>query len=637
MSPERVTREILGNVPEWIVPWFYALAIGACLLSAAAFALRFRARRGRGAPPGSRARVLGLLRALTFQEKLLEDRFAGVAHLCAFHGFLALFIGTTIVFLEHSTPLHFFFGSFYLWASLFVDLGGLAFVIGLSMFLWQRYVLKRERLFSRPYAAGLTWLLLGIAVSGFLLEGARIAVDAPSFEKFSVVGYAIARGLRAVGIAGEGALVWHRFLWVGHAAVSALFFALLPWPLFSHLVYGAISLSRPRSRPFAELRTATPSPGPPDYLHLDACTTCGRCNDACPARAAGQPLSPRHIVLGVRESTTEGRIGHFAPEAIWSCTTCGACVQSCPVGIDPLGEIVELRRGLVERGSVPEAAERLFEGTAADFNPFGRDNRERMDWAIGLTPRVAREGEATELLYWVGCAGSFDPDGRAVSRAMISILERLDVPYRVLGCRERCTGDPARRMGEEGLFEERARENIELLSGHSVKKILTHCPHCYNTFKNEYPSFGGVFEVEHHSQFLSRLLESGALPFSRGSSQPVAFHDPCYLGRGNGETEAPRRVIDALASGARREMARYGVRSFCCGAGGGEMWLDVPGRERVEILRARQAAETGARTVVTACPFCKVMLESGQQSLGAGERFQVKDLAELALERLQSR
>ena len=636
MSLDHVTREILGNVPEWLLPWFYGVVLGACAWSAVAFFLRFRARRS-GAPSGNRARVLDVVRYLTFQQKLLEDRFAGIAHLCTFYGFVVLFIGTTIVFLEHSTPLHFFYGSFYLWASLFVDLGGLAFVAGLLMFLWQRYVAKRERLLSGWCVAGLTWLLLAIAVSGFLLEGSRIAVDMPSFESFSVVGYTTAGALRAAGIEDRTALAWHRSLWVGHAAVSALFFALLPWPLFSHLVYGAASLSRRRTRPLAELRTAAPSLSWTDYLHIDACTTCGRCNDACPARAAGQPLAPRDIVLGIRQAAVADRFGLFTHDVIWSCTTCGACNQSCPVGIDVVDEIVELRRGLVEQGVVPEAAAVLFEGTAADFNPFHRDNVERMDWAHGLQPKVARDGEAIELLYWVGCAGSFDPDGQSVSRAMIAILERSDVPYRILGCRERCTGDPARRMGEEGLFEERARENIELLAGHSVKKVLTHCPHCYNTFKNEYPRLGGVFDVEHHSQFLNRLIESGTLPVARGGSQPLTYHDPCYLGRGNGETEAPRRVIDAVAGGERREMARHGRRSFCCGAGGGAMWLDIQGKDRVENLRSQEAAETGARTLVTGCPFCKVMLESGQQSLGADERLQVKDLAELAMERLTSR
>ena len=446
--------------------------------------------------------------------------------------------------------------------------------------------------------------------------------------RFSVVGYTIAGALRAAGVENEMALAWHRALWVGHAVVSTLFFALLPWPLFSHLVFSAVSWGRRRTRPLAELRTSAPALSW-ILLQTDACTTCGRCNEACPARAAGQPLAPRDIVLGIREAASDADI--------WSCTTCGACNQSCPVGIDVYDAIVELRRGVVERGAVPEAAEELFEGTAADFNPFHRNNDERMDWAQGLGPKVARDGEAIELLYWVGCAGSFDPDGQSVSRAMIAILDHLNIPYRILGRRERCSGDPARRMGEEGLFEERARENIQLLAGHSVKKVLTHCPHCYNTFKNEYPELGGAFEVEHHSQFLDRLIASGKLSVTEGGSQPLTFHDPCYLGRGNGETEAPRRVIDAVAGGERREMERHGRESFCCGAGGGAMWLDIQGKERVENLRVKEAAETGARTLVTGCPFCKVMLESGQQSLEDDQRLQVKDLAELVAERLPSR
>ncbi|TDI47659.1 MAG: 4Fe-4S dicluster domain-containing protein [Acidobacteria bacterium] len=645
MSSADVTREILGNVPGWLVPWFYGVIFAAYASSAVIFVQRFRERRGATTAPSDRARVLDVIKYLTFHQKLLEDRFAGIAHLCTFYGFVALFMGTSIVFLEHSTPLHFFYGAFYLWASLFVDLGGLVFIVGLLMFLWQRYVSKRDRLLSRWWVATLTWLLLAIAISGFLLEGSRIAVDMPAFESFSVVGYAIAGALRFSGVENETALLWHRALWVGHAVVSSLFFALLPWPLFSHMVYSGASWGRRRTRPLAELRTSAPVLTWIDLMQTDACTTCGRCNEVCPAQAVGQPLAPRDIVLGIRQAVTEAgpsvsyadQVGRFSHDVIWSCTTCGACNQTCPVGIDVYDEIIDLRRGLVEQGTVPEAAEELFEGTAAEFNPFHRDNDERMDWAQGLGLPVARDGEAIELLYWVGCAGSFDPDGQSVSRAMVTILDHLDIPYRILGCRERCTGDPARRMGEEGLFQERARENIDLLASHSVRKVLTHCPHCYNTFKNEYPELGGAFEVEHHSQFLDRLIASGKLPVTEGGSQPLTFHDPCYLGRGNGETEAPRRVIDAVAGGERREMARHGRESFCCGAGGGAMWLDVQGKDRVENLRVKEAAETGARTLVTGCPFCKVMLESGQQSLEDDQRMQVKDLAELVAERLTPR
>jgi Fe-S oxidoreductase len=305
------------------------------------------------------------------------------------------------------------------------------------------------------------------------------------------------------------------------------------------------------------------------------------------------------------------------------------------VGIEVFDKIIDLRRGRVEAGDIPDVAAEVFEDSATRFNPFHKPAGERMLWAQGLDVPVAKEGEPVELLYWVGCAGSFDPDGQSVARAMVKILKNLNINFRVLGKRECCTGDPARRMGEEGLYQELAGRNIALLSGHSVKRVLTHCPHCFNAFLNEYPALGGNYVVEHHSQFLSRLIAEGKLRLTSGGgeAQKVTFHDPCYLGRGNGETQAPRKVLMALPQLKLVEMERHGRESFCCGAGGGSMWLDVKGETRVENLRAAEAAATGAGTVATGCPFCKSMMNAGRQSLnGGGEAMNVKDLAEMVVE-----
>ncbi len=654
MNEHAITREILGNVPAWLEVAFYAATFAA--LGAAALALlrraaeRRRARRAAEPPPPLGARLLAIARYLLFQDALRRDRFAGAAHLLVSYGFFVLFVGTTIVFLEHRTPLHFFYGRFYRIASLAIDLGGLAFVAGLLMFLARRHFGRQQRLLRAWWVAALAWLLLVIAVSGFALEAARIAVDLPDFERWSVVGYALALALRAADVGTENLERLHRVLWGGHALVCVALFALVPWLFFGHMIYGGWSWSLRRRRPLGALRSPAPSAAPGaasvealdrnDLLQADACTTCGRCNDACPAAAAGKPLRPREIVLGIRDALSESRhdihggdlIGRFEPDALWACTTCGACNEACPVGIDVYDKIVEVRRARVEAGVVPDAAAHLFEATASAFNPFGKPDAERLAWAQGLNPPVAEPGEAVELLYWVGCAGSFDPDGQSVSRAMIAILDRLGIRYRILGCRERCTGDPARRAGEEGLFQQCARENIRTLASHSVKTVLTHCPHCYNTMKNEYPELGASFAVEHHSQFLARMIAEGRIAGMAGLGS-VTYHDPCYLGRGNGETAAPRAVIDAM-SDARVEMPRHGAQSFCCGAGGGSLWLDVAGEERIENIRSREAADTGARIVATACPFCKSVLEAGGQGLGDGRSLVARDLAELVEERM---
>jgi Fe-S oxidoreductase len=315
------------------------------------------------------------------------------------------------------------------------------------------------------------------------------------------------------------------------------------------------------------------------------------------------------------------------------------------VGIDVHGKIVALRRGRVESGVVPAAAEDVFVSSAARFNPFQKPNEARLDFALGLPVPVAERDEPVELLYWIGCAGSFDPQGQSVARSMINVLNHLQIPYRVLGPRERCTGDPARRMGEEGLFQELARENLSTLREHRVQRILTHCPHCFNTLRNEYPDLQArpegkslpQYEVIHHTEFLAELVAAGRIRLQAGATGNVTYHDPCYLGRGNGVTAAPRDVIAALPGVATAEMPRNGKNSFCCGAGGGAMWLDVRGDERVENIRFREAAETGAQTIVTGCPFCKTMLDAARAAQ-TGEATspvrQVKDVAELVSEGL---
>ena len=655
MTENEVTREILGNVPIWLVWVFYVLAFGACSGAAIALVRRSRARHlaqpPAEAPLSPQMRLRAIAGYLVFHEQLRRDRFAGIAHLLTVYGFVVLILGTTIVFLEHQTPLHFFFGTFYRLASLVIDLGGLVFIVGLLMFLWRRHISRADQLLQTWWMASLAWLLLVIAVSGFFLEGARIATAMPDFERWSAIGYALALILHAAGFSAQDALVWHRLLWGFHAFVCVLFFALIPWPFFAHIVYGAASWSARSRRPLAQLRTPrlmeTPSGAIDvqaldwnDLLHADACTTCGRCNTACPATASNKPLRPREIVLGIREALTDcdgvpsgGDLpARFDPDALWSCTTCGACNEVCPVGIDVYGKIVELRRARVEQGEIPDQAEAVFESTANTFNPFGKDNSQRLAWAHGLKPPVAEPDEEIELLYWIGCAGSFDPDGQSVSRAMIAILDRLGIRYRILGCRERCTGEPARRIGEEGLFQQCARENIATLSGHAVKTVLTHCPHCFNTMKNEYPEFGASFSVEHHSQSLARMHAEGKLEGIEGL-ESATYHDPCYLGRGNGVTQEPRAVIKGMTD-AYVEMPRHGRESFCCGAGGGSLWLDIAGSDRIENIRAREAAETGAKAVITGCPFCKIMLEAGRQSLGDQDTLVVKDLAEFVAERL---
>lgn len=642
-------RQILWNVPPYAVDLLYlfsALSLGWILFW---FLRRSRFwRRGSPAPDqlGWREGLVRLTGYLLTHRKIRDDRYAGWMHLLIFWGFLALLLATTLVGIQHHFHVEFLTGNTYLVFSLGSDLGGLAFCIGIGMALWRRRTKPAHgRLLPTASITLLLWLLLAIAVSGFLVEAARIAVHFPPFERWSFVGYLAACGMTALGLQGGAAPAVHLFLWVFHAVLVIVLFVLVPVTLLKHILLGAYSVARPAGRPGLLHEPAEPIVAAVDLpqfrridlLQADACLTCGLCTQVCPAQTAGKPLSPRAVVLGLRHHLDHAETPlteQVADDALWSCTACNACDRACPINIHIVEKIVTLRRGRVAVGELPGSAAEALESSAQKFNPFGRLNSGRLEWASGLAVPVAKEGESIELLYWIGCASAFDPAGREVARAMIKILNHLKISYRVLGCSERCTGDPARRLGEEGLWKELAQYNQQCFTAHRVQTILTHCPHCFHAFRNEYPAVGPMPRVLHHSQWLSERLADGTLRV-RTDAETITFHDPCYLGRANGETQAPRDVLDALSGGKRVELRLHGEQSFCCGGGGGQIWLDVKGRTRVETIRAAQVEETGAQTVATGCPFCRVMLEAGRTGLEKGKgNWRVKDIAELVAENL---
>lgn len=644
MSPQ---REILWNVPPLALDALYLLSALSGVWIVYWFLRRARLWQ-RGGPAhdqlGWHAGLVRLTSYLVTHRQFRSDAYARWMHRLIFWGFLLLLLATTLVAIQHHGRVVFLTGTTYLLFSLGADLGGLAFSIGVGMALWRRR--SPGRLLPSAATTGVLWLLLAISLSGFLVEAARIAWSFPEFEVWSPVGWVMARALQGLGLSGNAVLGFHRSLWIAHAVLVIVFFVLIPITVLRHTLTAAYSVARPAGRP----GLVHEPPGPVvaavdlsqfravDLVQADACLTCGLCTQVCPAEAAGKPLSPRSIVLGLRAylgdpSTPLTR--QVADDALWSCTACSACDFVCPINIHIVDKIVTLRRGRVAAGEMPSSTVEALESTAQKFNPFGQANSARLEWAAGLGVPTVANGDAVELLYWIGCAGAFDPAGRAVSRAMIKILTHLKVPYRVLGCAERCTGDPARRLGEEGLWKELAEHNRRLLTHHRVQTVLTHCPHCLHAFTNEYPpAVGPMPRVLHHSQWLREKLADGSLQVRPGSAEKIVFHDPCYLGRVNDETEAPRAVLDRMNRN-RVELPMSGRQSFCCGGGGGQMWLDVKGRIRVETLRAEQVGASGAAAVATACPFCRVMLEAGRTSLADGPGdWRVQDIAELVAENL---
>jgi Fe-S oxidoreductase len=320
-------------------------------------------------------------------------------------------------------------------------------------------------------------------------------------------------------------------------------------------------------------------------------------------------------------------------ETLWACTMCQACVEECPVLIGHVDLISDMRRDLVGEGKLSGPPAKALQQIGNQSNPYGRPNSERLAWAEGLDIPTVEVNPDFEYLLWVGCAASFDPRAQKVARATAQLLKEAKMNFAVLGTKERCTGDPARRIGDEFLYQQLAQANVETLTQHKAKKIITPCPHCYNTLMNEYPQFGGQYQVQHHSQLLAELVEAGRLSSGTSTGEPVTLHDPCYLARVNREVDATRAVIGAATDAQFREMPRHGKKTFCCGAGGGRMWFDESPAQRVSCLRAQEALATGARTLATACPFCLNMMTDGMASTQGGETAKVVDIAELLLSR----
>jgi len=504
----------------------------------------------------------------------------------------------------------------------------------------------------------MVFLMIAIGLTGFVLEAARIGVTMPNFEKYSFAGYSLAWGFRASGLDAKELTTLHRATWVIHAILCIGFFGLATAYFFRHIIVSLLSVALKPERPSGALRPFEAVPGKPDAITVhdifwkdlmdaDACTACGRCAAVCPATIAGKALDPRGVVLKLSDligrqaasnaSSVPSALDTIADQELWDCTTCGACVYECPVSIEVFHKIIDLRRNLVEMGRISSSARTSLEALLQRQNPWDYPPPERLAWSESLRLPHPAGSHKPEWIYWIGCAGALDPSGQSISRSMVEILRKAGVDFAVLGSEEGCTGDPARRLGDEALFQSCKEKNLETLRNYGVRKIVTHCPHCFNTFKNEYQKPGNPeFEVVHHSQLLQNLIGTGKIRLTREHRHKITFHDPCYLGRHNGEYEAPRRIVESLPGMTPVEMRRSRENSFCCGGGGGQMWLNSTGSNRVENVRLAEARATGAEVVATACPFCKVMFESAGSIAGQGDQVKIKDISELVVEAMES-
>jgi Fe-S oxidoreductase/nitrate reductase gamma subunit len=672
-EPE-VGRAVFGNIPELAVALFY---VGIAAFTGLMFFLF--AERSRSWERGAWERRAGMTKQRLHQLRegltmrtLVRDRSAGLMHAAIYYGFIVLFLGTVTLEIDHLLPtnLKFLHGVVYQGYSFILDVFGLVFLAGIAWAVWRRYGSRPWRLRSktRPEDAVILTTLALIGITGFLIEGARIAlIGRPDWEMWSFVGY----GLSAL-FPIERAAAIHQFWWVVHVVVFAAFLVALPVTKLRHMVTSPANMYlSPRERPKGAMREVPNLMEATDIetvgahvvgeftwkqlFDTEACTVCGRCTSVCPANTTGKALDPREIVLKLGQVADQSASRPVSPpvgvdaaltvssddvferitaEELWACTTCRACDDICPVNIEIVDKILDMRRYLsLMEADFPSELGKAYVSLENSSNVYGMDQKSRGDWTdeLGFGVKVLGEpGVEAEYLYWVGCAGSFDDRNRKVTVATARLLHEAGVDFAILGPRELCTGDPARRTGNEYVFQGLALQNIETLNSLGITKIITQCPHCFNTLGNEYPQFGGDYEVVHHSELLMHLVDAGRIEPKKGA-ETITYHDPCYLGRHNDIFVAPREVLDTL--GPRVEMVRCGTDSFCCGAGGGRMWMEEQTGKKVNIERSEEALATGAGVVATGCPFCFVMMDDGIRELGADETVVVKDLAMLLAER----
>jgi len=654
------------------------LFVVALLASLATFAYLIEARFAllRAAKPSARfdrwgERFAGVLTQFLGQRRILSPGYlgAGIMHALIFWGFLAVglnsihFIGGGFVAGFHLP----FFGPASWAGRAYVvvrDLFEVAVVVMVAVAAYRRIVVRPARLTPSWDAALILSLIATLMVTDLAMAGAETARDGSANGYPSPAGHALAPLFASMGVpaseAVHGACFWlHLAALLGflcYLPVSKHFHVVtsLPSVLFRRLDTGSlpmIDLEKAETfgiTGFSDLRWK-------DVLDVYSCTECGRCQAACPAYATGKPLSPKKINEDMREAMMpalplllgrkplpEGQSLPVLPsltiadDVLWSCTTCRACEQACPLFIEFVDRIVGMRRKLVlEDGAFPEELTAAYKNLEKAGNPWGQPADQRGDWAEGLDiPLMAKlEGEV-EYLLWVGCAGAYDDRGKKVARATARILKEAGVTFAILGTEETCTGDPARRSGNEYLYQMLASQNVETLNRYGVKKIVAQCPHCLNSLLNEYPQLGGHYEVIHHSQVIARLLADGRIGMNAApAGQTVTFHDSCYLGRHNGIYDAPREALSS-AGLTILEMPRSRENGFCCGAGGGRMWMEESLGTKVNVNRVDEAAGTGAGLVASACPFCMTMLADGVNETGRAGTLEVQDVAQIVESRM---
>ena len=617
-------------------------------------------------------RILNVLKIAFGQTKLLREPAAGLVHFFIFWGFVLFLIAVVEAIIQgFYSPFNLsFLGPVYSAITLVHELIGILVIIAVFVALIRRYIIKIPRLqVDKSASIDATFILsliLVVVLSMFFQNMASLASN--GFTNHAYELRPISSSLAPVFFSNPttGASTAYEVFWWIHIVTIFGFMNFLPYSKHLHVLtsipntfFANLNPNRNTLKPLDLEDEEAEIYGVADFEHLSwkqvldgySCTECGRCTAVCPANTVGKSLSPREIIVNIRQRTkdkapllakglTEGEQfektlvhNYISDLELWQCTTCMACVQECPVMIEHVDSIVDMRRNLVlTESQFPSGLNNVYKSLETNFTPWAFSSAERADWAEGLNVKTMQNDPNCEYLFWVGCAGSFDDRYKKVSQALAKLMQKANIEFRILGIEEKCNGDTARRLGNEYIAQMLMMENVETLNKYNVKKIVTACPHCYHSLKNEYKQFNGNFDVIHHSELIKNLIADGRITLKENGKSKLTYHDSCYLGRYNNIYDEPRKSLQQIKGINLIEMSRNKDKGFCCGAGGGRMFLEDEEGGRVNEERAKEAIKTGADTIASACPFCMTMMTDGIKHFEKSEEIEVKDIAEIILE-----